>query len=175
MAGPSVLRFIPNALTVLRIVLAAAFPFVDADLRIAVLVGALLTEFLDGVLARRLGWESRLGRILDPIADRCLFASVAITLLLEARLPAWTLAALGARDVFVALGALWIILRGDARVLRKMAPRFPGKLTTALQYVALLCVVFDIEPPLVLVAATGAIGLFAAWQYLADARRLRRG
>lgn len=169
------LSFIPNALTLLRVVLAAAFPFVDDRWRIAVLVAALLTEFFDGVLARRLGWESRLGRILDPIADRCLFGAVIVTFLVEGRLAWWQLAALGARDVLVAFGALWIMLRGEGRVLRKMAPRFAGKVTTALQYVALLCIVFGFAPPVALVGGTCALGLWAAVQYFRDYGRLRAG
>jgi len=167
------LSFIPNALTLLRFALAAAFPFADASWRIGLLVAALLTEFFDGVIARRLGWESRLGRMLDPIADRCLFGAVIVTFLIEGRLSWWELGALGARDVLVALGALWIVARGQARVLRKMAPRFAGKATTALQYVALLCVVFGFAPPVALVGGTCALGLWAAAQYFADARRLR--
>jgi len=168
------LSFIPNALTLLRFALAAAFPFADDSWRIGLLVAALLTEFFDGVIARRLGWESRLGRILDPIADRCLFGVVIATFLVEGRLAWWELAALGARDVLVALGALWLVLRGETRVLRKMAPRFAGKLTTALQYVALLCVVFGMPAPVWLVGGTCALGLWAAAEYLADVRRLRR-
>jgi cardiolipin synthase len=168
----SALRFIPNLLTLLRFVLAAVFPFVDEGLRIAVLVAALLTEFLDGQLARRLHVESRLGRILDPIADRCLFGAVVITFLLEERLSLLQLGALGARDVLVALGALWIVARGQRRVLKQMKPRLPGKATTTLQYAAMLCIVFGLAIPGPLVWGTCALGLFAAAQYFGDARRL---
>jgi cardiolipin synthase len=169
------LRFIPNLLTALRFALAAAFPFADARWRIVLLVGALLTEFLDGQLARRFGWESRAGRILDPIADRALFGTVAITFFVEGRLDGWALGALGARDLLVVLGALWLVARGQARVLRGMKPRPAGKMTTALQYVVLLCVVFGYAVPWPLAAGTLAIGAVAAAQYLADARRLARG
>ena len=152
--------------------LAFAFPFAGEAARIALLVGALLTEFFDGQLARRFGWESRQGRILDPIADRALFGIVAVTFLVEGRLAPWELGALGARDVLGMLGARWIVTRGRARLLRGMKPRAAGKVTTALQYVVLLCVVFGLAPPWPLSVATLAIGLFAAAQYLADARRL---
>jgi phosphatidylglycerophosphate synthase len=171
-AATGALHFIPNLLTVLRFLLAFAFPFAGAEARVALLVGALLTEFLDGQFARRFGWESRAGRILDPIADRALFGTVAITFLVEGRLDGWTLGALGARDALVVLGALWCAARGQARVLRTMKPRLAGKVTTALQYVVLLCLVFGIAPPWPLALATLAVGLVAAGQYLADARRL---
>ena len=170
---PGRFGFIPNLLTVLRLVLAAAFPFADERWRAALLVAALLTEFFDGMLARRFGWESRAGRILDPIADRCLFGAVVFTLLAGGAVSWAQLAALGARDVLVAGGALWIVARGEAAVLRRMHPRLAGKATTALQYVALLCVVFGLGLPGWLAGAIAAIGLYAAAEYMLDFRRLR--
>lgn len=168
----TILGRIPNALTVLRIALAGAFPFAPAPWRAALLATALLTEYLDGALARRFGWTSRFGRVLDPIADRCLFGAVAVTLLLDGGLTGAQLAALGARDVLIALGALVAAARGHGRVLAKMRPRPAGKLTTALQYAALFCVVLGVGLPGPLLAATLAIGVFAAVQYFADFRRL---
>lgn len=169
-----VLRLLPNALTLLRVALAAAFPFVPASWRLAMLGVALSTEYLDGALARRFGWTSRFGRVLDPIADRCVFASVAVTLLLDHGLTGWQLLALGARDLLVAAGALGFAARGHAQVLSKMRPRLPGKLTTALQYLALFWVLLTAALPDLLVAAILSLGLLAAAQYLADFRRLRR-
>jgi phosphatidylglycerophosphate synthase len=168
----TVLRRIPNALTALRVALACVFPFVPAGARAAVLGAGLLTEYLDGALARRFGWTSRFGRVLDPVADRCLFGAAAVTLALDGALTGPGLAALGARDLLVALGALWLAARGRARVLARMHPRASGKLTTALQYVALFWVVLGAGLPVVLLAAVLAIGVFAAAQYFADARRL---
>jgi phosphatidylglycerophosphate synthase len=156
-----------------RVALAAAFPFVPAGARLAVLASALATEYLDGALARRFGWTSRFGRVLDPIADRCLFAAVAVTLVLDGALSVWQLAALGARDLLVAAGGLCATALGQARVLSKMRPRWPGKVTTALQYLALFWLLLAASLPDLLVAVTLGLGLFAAAQYLADFRRLR--
>jgi len=172
MAG--VLKLLPNALTILRVVLAIAFPFVPVDWRVAVLGAALFTEYLDGALARRFGWTSRFGRVLDPIADRCVFVSAAVTLLVDSGLTGWQLLALGARDLLVAAGALCFTALGHAELLSKMRPRLPGKLTTALQYLALFWVLLAGGLPVALLALILALGLFAAAQYLADFRRLRR-
>jgi phosphatidylglycerophosphate synthase len=168
------LRLLPNVLTVLRIPLAAAFPFVPDDWRLWVLGAALATEYLDGALARALRSTSRFGRVLDPIADRCLFGAVVATLLLDGSLGAWPLAALGARDVLVAGGALWVVARGERRLLARLHPRLPGKATTVLQYLALFWVL--VAPPLPdpLAAMTLGLGVFAAGQYLRDVRRLQR-
>jgi phosphatidylglycerophosphate synthase len=164
---------LPNALTVLRIPLAFAFPFVPEHWRLWVLGAALATEYLDGALARALRVTSRFGRVLDPIADRCLFGAVIVTLLVDGRVAPWQLAALGARDLLVAAGALWAVARGERALLAKLRPRMPGKVTTVLQYAALFWVLVAPPLPLWLVAATFVLGVFAAGQYLRDYRRLR--
>jgi len=163
-----VLRWIPNALTTLRIALAAAFPVVPPDWRVAVLGAALFTEYLDGALARRFGWTSRFGRVADPIADRCVFAVVSVTLLVEGQLTWAQLGLLGARDLLVALGALAFAAAGQAAALAKMRPRIAGKLTTALQYAALIGVLLFAALPAPLLAVTLAAGLIASAQYFAD-------
>ncbi|NQY81547.1 MAG: CDP-diacylglycerol--glycerol-3-phosphate 3-phosphatidyltransferase [Alphaproteobacteria bacterium] len=48
-----------------------------------------LTDYLDGYLARSRGWISRLGRLMDPIADKVLIISVIAALLAVDRLPGW--------------------------------------------------------------------------------------
>ena len=166
------LRWIPNALTILRIALAAAFPAVPPDWRVGVLGTALFTEYLDGALARRFGWTSRFGRVVDPIADRCVFAVVSVTLAAEGQLTWTQLGLLGARDLLVALGALVFAAAGHAAALARMRPRIAGKLTTALQYAALVCVLLVAALPAPLLAVTLAAGLIASAQYFADFRRL---
>lgn len=77
-------RQLPNALTLLRLVLAAVFFFVlnsyryptgpDWTLPVAIIVFILaaITDYLDGYLARRWGAESTFGRIMDPFCDKVL-------------------------------------------------------------------------------------------------------
>jgi phosphatidylglycerophosphate synthase len=168
------LRLLPNALTILRIPLAAAFPFVPDHWRLWVLGAALLTEYLDGALARAWRVTSSFGRVLDPIADRCLFGAVVVTLLFDGILAGWQLAALGARDLLVAAGALWAAARGERRLLAQLHPRLPGKVTTVLQYLALFWLLVAARLPDPLTAATLVLGLLAAAQYLRDFRRLPR-
>ena len=71
---------IPNLLSVLRVVAApcvaiafAVFERPTADrVAVAIFIGAALTDYLDGILARNLGQESAFGRMLDPIADKAM-------------------------------------------------------------------------------------------------------
>ena len=84
------LRKIPNILTIGRIlivpffVLAFYLPGFYGDLTALILfIVASFTDFLDGMLARLLGQESKLGELLDPIADKILVAFLIIGLSLE--------------------------------------------------------------------------------------------
>ena len=91
------LRKIPNILTVGRIlivpffVLAFYLPGFYGDLTALVLfIIASFTDFLDGMLARLLGEESKLGELLDPIADKIIVAAALILLWLSAALTLFT-------------------------------------------------------------------------------------
>ena len=84
------LRKIPNILTVGRIlivpffVLAFYLPGSYGDLTALILfIVASFTDFLDGMLARLLGEESKLGELLDPIADKIIVATALILLVMD--------------------------------------------------------------------------------------------
>ena len=84
------LRKIPNILTVGRIlivpffVLAFYLPGFYGDLTALILfIIASFTDFLDGMLARLLGQESKLGELLDPIADKIIVAAALILLVMD--------------------------------------------------------------------------------------------
>ena len=106
-----------NALSLLRIALA---PVVVLSLRddgpqagavTLLLLGlAGATDILDGVAARRLGQISRLGRVLDPVADKIFIASVCAALVVWQSFPAWLLMLQVGRDAAI-LGAGTFLLR----------------------------------------------------------------
>ena len=84
------LKKIPNILTVGRIlivpffVLAFYLPGFYGDLTALILfIVASFTDFLDGMLARLLGEESKLGELLDPIADKIIVATALILLVMD--------------------------------------------------------------------------------------------
>src|SRR5206468_3111337 len=60
---------------------------------------------IDGFLARRYGWQTELGGLLDPIADKLLLATLFVTLALLGSVPVWLTAVVIARDVIIVLGA----------------------------------------------------------------------
>ena len=84
------LKKIPNILTIGRIILVPFFvlafylPGFYGDLTaFALFVIASFTDFLDGMLARMLGEESKLGELLDPIADKIIVATALILLVMD--------------------------------------------------------------------------------------------
>jgi cardiolipin synthase len=102
-------RHIPNIISVIRILLVVPIAIALAHHRLEtaiVLFGlAAASDAADGFLAKRFGWQSELGGILDPIADKLLLASVFVTLSLMKLVPLWLMAAAVARDVIIVCGA----------------------------------------------------------------------
>jgi cardiolipin synthase len=100
---------LPNALSLLRLFmvpLVVALLLARSDaLGAAFFVLAAATDFLDGRIARRAG-PTRLGRILDPLADRLMLSSVAVVLAVRDLLPAWAVAILVGRDLLALAGSL---------------------------------------------------------------------
>lgn len=127
---------LPNALSLFRLFtvpVVVVLLLAGADLTAAVLfVIAAVTDFLDGRLARRAG-PTRLGRILDPLADRLMLSSVAVVLAIRGLLPVWAVAILVGRDLLALVGSL--LLGSRIRVNRV------GKAATALLMVAVALVV----------------------------------
>jgi len=121
----------PNTLSLARIALAVPLAGALATGRhgaaLVVLTAALATDFLDGWLARRLSAATRLGRVLDPLADKVLVAAALVTLAAVGRVPAELAVVVVARDVaHLAFG--WIRLRAGAPVPRA---DLPGKVAFA--------------------------------------------
>lgn len=109
---------LPNVLTLLRLL---AIPvvllllFAQRDVAaVTVFVLAAITDFLDGMIARRWGGASYLGTVLDPVADRLMLSSVAVVLTIRGILPFPVVAILVGRDVFALVGSL--AFRGKIRV-----------------------------------------------------------
>lgn len=133
MAAPRVDRVwtIPNALSLLRLIGIGVFLWLmlgpHADLAaFLVLAASGVTDWLDGYLARRLQQYSRLGELLDPVADRLYVFAVVIALALRHVVPWWMAVALPLRDVL--LWALVPLLR--TRGYHALPVHFLGKAAT---------------------------------------------
>jgi cardiolipin synthase len=128
---------IPNLLSLTRIGLIPLFMgflLTGQDgLALGVLVAAAATDFLDGFLARRLHQITRLGKVLDPIADRLMILTATLGLMYRGFLPLWLVLVVLARDI--AMLVLGILIARH----RLTPPRVTllGKSATALLLIAL--------------------------------------
>ena len=106
---------------------------------------AAASDGIDGYIARRYNQRSRLGEILDPIADKGLLLAGIITLSLSNwrfEFPVWFPVLVIARDVIVVAGAITLqMLNGTVRV----KPSWTGKISTALQMVAIACIMLQLD------------------------------
>ena len=136
------LKKIPNILTIGRIILVPFFvlafylPGFYGDLTaFALFVTASFTDFLDGMLARMLGEESKLGELLDPIADKIIVATALILLVMDGTIRQY--------EVIAAIIILTreILISGLREFLAKGQIKLPvsnlAKLKTFLQMVAI--------------------------------------
>ncbi len=135
------LSHVPNLLTLLRIGAVPALVLLlwerDYEFALAVFVLAGLSDGLDGYVAKRFGYVTRLGSILDPIADKMLIVSAYLMLTLLGDLPLWLLVTVAFRDLLIVGGYLVLAsLYGDV----PMRPSAISKLNTFLQ-IALVVVV----------------------------------
>jgi len=157
---------VPNILTSTRGALAVLFPLVPSKARGTVVLLAMATEYLDGALARRFHAESKLGQVLDPIADKLFFGCVTGTLMAEKQLRVRELLALSVRDVVVSMGVMGAALRGHWSRAAESTPLWSGKVATALQYGVMLQLVTGRALSRSWVSATFAAGTVAASQYV---------
>ncbi|MFH2056204.1 MAG: CDP-alcohol phosphatidyltransferase family protein [bacterium] len=131
--------YIPNLLTMFRLV---TFPIPlwciatgHNYIALGLICLGILTDVLDGYLARRLNQISELGKILDPLSDKLAVASLAIFLCIYRGFPLWAVILIIARDLAILIGGL-IAMR---RNLTIPTSNMLGKLT-ALAWSLLLLV-----------------------------------
>ncbi|MBM4127022.1 MAG: CDP-alcohol phosphatidyltransferase family protein [Nitrospira sp.] len=133
---------IPNSLTLLRILLVPVFiecmAYRAYGLALLVLVVAGLTDAVDGLLARRWNQQTRLGMLLDPLADKLLLTSAFLSLSMLHLVPSWLVILVVSRDVILLLGTALAHVTGTQV---DMTPTFWGKGTTLLQLTYVLLVV----------------------------------
>lgn len=153
---------IPNLLSFGRLVLVPVFAVLivlgHLGWAITVLVVSGISDYLDGTLARRWGQTTRLGQMLDPIADRLYILTTLLGLAYREVIPWWLVALLIARDAVLVVSLLLM----TAQERRPMEVSFLGKAATAnLLYAFPLLLLGDIEGGVGDVAQ--AVGWAFAW------------
>lgn len=175
---------VPNLVSFVRL---AAIPLfwwllLGADnITAATILFALIatTDWIDGYLARRLHQVSKLGKSLDPVADRLMIASAVVAGLIAEIVPAPIGIALIAREIYMATVTLYVF----SRIRTTLEVRVLGKWATFLVYSSIAWFYIAAIPFLEVILtplawAAGVIGLVLYWltafQYTGDALRLAR-
>lgn len=133
---------LPNFLSFLRIPLAFLFLEQELFFRVLALVGATITDFLDGFLARRYNMSSRVGTTLDPMTDK-FFVIFALTVLFqEGQITLVNALSMLCRDLAVFIFGLYLILSRtwDNYQFRAI---WCGKVATTLQLLVLLALTLN--------------------------------
>jgi cardiolipin synthase len=160
-----------DALTAVRVPLAVVFPLVpNLPGRLAILLAAAATDLLDGLIARRYG-SSRLGIVLDPIADKLFMASAFAVVAFSGALEVYEIVGVLLRDIVAALAFIGAAIR---RAPSAIPARLGGKAVTVAQMLTLLGFLFDSSLLRPLAWATAGIGIYAIWDYGRVAGREKR-
>lgn len=139
---------LPNKLTMFRVILIPFFVvFMLADITaydkwiaLAIFIIASLTDLLDGKIARKYNLVTNFGKFMDPLADKLLVCSALICLVALAKIPAWIVIVIIARE-FIISG--FRLIASDNGVV--IAASYWGKFKTTFQMIMICLMIADIE------------------------------
>lgn len=174
---------VPNALTTLRILLVPLFAWAllahphQTGWRVAtaaIFTGAILTDSLDGHLARKYQIVTRFGKLADPIADKALTGMAFIGLSIIGELSWWVTIVILVREWGITV-MRFVVLRYGV-----MAANRGGKIKTVLQSVALIAYLLPLPAwahtvAVIVMAAAFVLTVATGIDYVLAAVRLRRG
>jgi len=125
---------IPNLISFMRILLVVPVIVLIINqeflMALVIFVIAGVSDGIDGFLAKHYSWQSRLGSILDPIADKLLLVCSFVTLSWVGMIPVWLVVAVFVRDFIIVLGAAGYHFRYGKY---EMEPSFISKFNTFMQ------------------------------------------
>ncbi len=136
-----------NKISITRIILIPFFitavAYARLDIALVFFIIAIISDGLDGFIARALKQKTQLGTILDPIADKLLLTSAYICLTIAPsiphylRMPPYVPIIIISRDVIIVIGSIVVYLvKGDLKVI----PSIIGKITTFFQMIVIACI-----------------------------------
>lgn len=135
-----------NVLSLSRAGLALAFLQVNPWVRLLALVIAMITDFLDGYLARKQNMTTQFGAILDPIMDKFFVFFAGGVLFLEGTLTTFELVALISRDISICLFGIFLLAVNGWKGYECKALWW-GKATTVAQFALLIALTLQVIVP----------------------------
>jgi CDP-diacylglycerol--glycerol-3-phosphate 3-phosphatidyltransferase len=136
---------------------------------------AVMSDALDGFVARRFNQKTELGTILDPMADKLLIITAFICLSLSKsipanlKLPAWLPIIVISRDIIIVLGSVLLhLIKGNVRIV----PTIWGKITTFFQMSTILVVLMRFPHSYVIWNLAGVFTVISGVDYIVRGSRL---
>lgn len=171
---------IPNLLSLLRLCLVPVFalaffsPSPNAHTwAVLVYTLAFVTDIADGYIARKFNMITKLGRILDPLADKLMTFAVIICVALDGVIPMWAIAVFFCKEALMGLGGLLMY----RKVRDVTAANWWGKASTGVFFVVLAALVlFPIPRPwsTVMISFALALTVAAFFRYARDFQKLMK-
>jgi cardiolipin synthase len=171
---------IPNILTIIRIIMVAPIiiTLIKADYFTTLILFFIagLTDMLDGFIAKKFKFQSYLGSIIDPMADKILLVSIFFTMFLTNLIPLWFFIIVLVRDVMIVAGVVGYFLNTTSK--EGLNPSNISKINTFMQIFLVLFIVLTKEYPaldvftieLIIITATTTIlsGADYVWLWLRE-------
>ena len=171
-----------NRITILRILL---IPFFIAfilysrwEIALAIFIAAAISDGIDGYIARVMKQKTKLGKMLDPVADKLLLLSAFICLSVvsglpaEAKPPLYVPIIIISRDAFIVLGVLFIyFIKGDVEI----KPTPVSKVTTFFQMITVVSILLRLAISPFLWNITVGFTIASGVDYIIKGSRLLNG
>lgn len=164
-------RYVPNMITALRFLLVPIYAIVfyssiENSLIYSILIFALagITDVIDGTIARKYDLITKLGTVLDPLADKLMQLAVLITFTTKGYIPLWAIVIIGIKEILMIIGGL-ILYYGESDAV--IPSNRYGKLATVVFYLTIFAVAYKNESimSLVLISITVVLTLIAFINY----------
>ncbi len=164
------LKYIPNMITLTRIILIPVYIyyFSKGNYTFAGIFFSIsaLTDFLDGFIARKFNLTTRLGKILDPLADKITIISILIILTVLDIIPDILASIILLRELFILTGSILAYYLGIKNVVE---PSKIGKLSIFLLYIALAARILNVELiGMILLYIVIPLNIYSGVKYVVD-------
>lgn len=129
-----------NLISCSRAITALLFIQTNIYIRLGAIGWAMLSDVLDGYLARKNNSSSKVGAVLDPAMDKFFVYFALLIFYMEGRLEVWQILTLLSRDIALCIFGLYLLIYN--RPLKPKSIKW-GKITTAFQFFALIVLCFN--------------------------------
>lgn len=160
---------IPNLISIFRILLIPVFVYTFAAgsgesriyLPILIFVISGISDMVDGYIARTYHMETRLGAVLDPLADKLMLLTALICFAVYQYIPYWIVILVAAKELFMIGGGILAYRLGIVNKANRL-----GKLTTVLFHVSIVTFLFDRKIAFFLLVISLLFSLSALYHYV---------